>query len=212
MSRSSLCPGYKQVDAFGPDADYEHTETGEIEEEVTYVTLDLGSVEPTLVPSSSAYRLIGLDTPTPFLQLSGTIFQGKHQNLLGTELLFTEEKDSHDPSKKSIVHVSNTEQRIRFREVELKRKTSETEQPQTSTKGKGKEPVVEIEQGVVDLLTGIAREATPEVPPKRRGGRKSKAQKEAEHGAARQKEGEGAAGVGLDEQPSGVEPMDMSAG
>ena len=34
----------------------------------------------------------GLDTPTPFLQLSGTIFQGTHQSLLGTELLFTEDK------------------------------------------------------------------------------------------------------------------------
>lgn len=48
---TSLCPGYKQVDAFGPDDDYE-------DEEVTYVTLDLGSIEPTLVPSSTTYRLI----------------------------------------------------------------------------------------------------------------------------------------------------------
>jgi hypothetical protein len=48
---SSLCPGYKQVDEFGPDDEYD-------EEEVTYVTLDLGNVEPTLIPSSSHYRLI----------------------------------------------------------------------------------------------------------------------------------------------------------
>ena len=47
----SLCPGYRQVDAFGPNEDYE-------DEEVTYVTLDLGNIEPTLVPSSSTYRLI----------------------------------------------------------------------------------------------------------------------------------------------------------
>lgn len=39
------------MDAFGPDEHYE-------DEEVTYVTLDLGSIEPTLVPSSTTYRLI----------------------------------------------------------------------------------------------------------------------------------------------------------
>jgi hypothetical protein len=48
---SFLCPGYKQVDAFGPDECYD-------EEEVCYVTLDLGSIEPTLLPSTSTYRLI----------------------------------------------------------------------------------------------------------------------------------------------------------
>ena len=48
---SSLCPGYKEVNAFGPDEFYE-------DEEVCYVTLDLGSVEPTLLPNTSTYRLI----------------------------------------------------------------------------------------------------------------------------------------------------------
>ena len=54
---SALFPGYTQVEAFGPDEDYE-SNNGEVEEEVEYVTLDLGTVEPTLVPSSSSYRLI----------------------------------------------------------------------------------------------------------------------------------------------------------
>ncbi|KAJ7640170.1 hypothetical protein B0H17DRAFT_898924, partial [Mycena rosella] len=112
---SSLCPGYKEVDAFGPDEEYE-------EEEVTYVTLDLGNVDPTLLPSSSSCRLIGLDTPTPFLQLSGTIFKGRHDTLLGTELLFTDGKDAVDWSKRSTTHVANTEQRICFKEVQLKPK------------------------------------------------------------------------------------------
>ena len=57
MPQSSLYPGYRQVQSFGPDEDYARVEDGEIEE-VSYVTLDLGSVEPTLVPSSSTYRLI----------------------------------------------------------------------------------------------------------------------------------------------------------
>lgn len=103
---TSLCPGFKQVDNFGPDDDYED------EEEICYVTLDLRSIEPTLVPSSSTYRLIvslklssrialdylapqGLDTPTPFLQLSGTFLKGRHDSLLGTELLFTEDNGKY---------------------------------------------------------------------------------------------------------------------
>lgn len=58
MSPNTLCPGYTQVSSFGPDDEYERGEDGAVEEEVSYVTLDLGSVEPTLVPSSSSYRLI----------------------------------------------------------------------------------------------------------------------------------------------------------
>ncbi|KAJ6589083.1 hypothetical protein B0H19DRAFT_1102851 [Mycena capillaripes] len=127
---SSLCPGYKQVDAFGPDDEYE-------EEEVIYVTLDVGNAEPTLIPSSSHYRLIGLDTPTPFLQLSGTIFKGRHDTLLGTELLFTDGKDPSDWSKRSINHVANTEQRINFKEVQLKQKTPAAA-PRTQTKEDGR--------------------------------------------------------------------------
>lgn len=50
---TTLIPGYTQVESFGPDEEYEG------EEEVSYVTLDLGAaVEPTLIASSSTYRLI----------------------------------------------------------------------------------------------------------------------------------------------------------
>ena len=52
---TSLCPGYKQVDSFNPNDDYYSDDD---EEDVSYVTLDLGNIEPTLVPSSSTYRLI----------------------------------------------------------------------------------------------------------------------------------------------------------
>lgn len=58
MSRQSLFPGFSQVEAFGQEEEYEHLENGEVDEEVVYVTLDLGQVEPTLVPSTSSYRLI----------------------------------------------------------------------------------------------------------------------------------------------------------
>lgn len=53
-----LFPGYHQVEEFGSDADYE-------DEETTYITLDLGNVEPTLVPSASSYYLIVHQPPRP---------------------------------------------------------------------------------------------------------------------------------------------------
>ncbi|KAJ7034707.1 hypothetical protein C8F04DRAFT_559513 [Mycena alexandri] len=151
---SSLCPGYKQVQQFGADDEYE-------EEEVTYVTLDLGNVEPTLIPNSSHYRLIGLDTPSPFLQLSGTIFKGRYDTLLGTELLFTDGKDPSDWSKRAITHVANTEQRINFKEVQLKPK-----------KAKGPAVVVEVEvdeESIVDQVTGKNAPLAPTPRGKRKG-------------------------------------------
>jgi general transcription factor 3C polypeptide 6 len=57
-SDEQLAPGFRQVDVFGSDDVYERGENGEVIEEVSYVTLDLGAVEPTLVPSTSTYRLI----------------------------------------------------------------------------------------------------------------------------------------------------------
>ncbi len=49
---TSLCPGYRHVEEFDPNEEYES------DEEIFYVTFDLGNIEPTLVPSSSTYRLI----------------------------------------------------------------------------------------------------------------------------------------------------------
>ena len=52
---TSLCPGYKNVDAFNSSDDYYSDDD---ENDVSYVTLELGNIEPTLVPNSSTYRLI----------------------------------------------------------------------------------------------------------------------------------------------------------
>ena len=45
-------PGLKEVNSFGPDEDYEG------EEETEYITLDLGNIEPALLPNTTTYRLI----------------------------------------------------------------------------------------------------------------------------------------------------------
>lgn len=49
---SSLFDGYKHVESFGPDEDYEE----EVEE--CYLTLDLIDVDPALISNSETYRLI----------------------------------------------------------------------------------------------------------------------------------------------------------
>ncbi|KAH9840666.1 uncharacterized protein C8Q71DRAFT_418857 [Rhodofomes roseus] len=171
MGKQSIASGYKYVDAFGPDEEYES------EEEVVYVTLDLGAVEPALVPSSSSFRLIGLDTPSPFLQLSGTVFKGQHQSLLGTELLFTDAKDDQaDRTRKPLVHVGTSEQRIRFREVEVKAKTNKLPEvvervpvnPQPKGKNNKKDRLPETVQEVVGTVDAVQ--------PRRRRGRRPKDQ------------------------------------
>ncbi|KAG2076644.1 hypothetical protein BDR04DRAFT_1089799 [Suillus decipiens] len=118
---ATTCPftGYRQVDSFGLDEDYVS------DDEEFYVTLDLGTVEPTLLSSSSTYKLVGLDTPTPFLQLSGSFFRGRHDTLLGSELLFTEGRNDSERNTRGLTHVGVTERRIRFKEVQLRQKAHE---------------------------------------------------------------------------------------
>ncbi|PBK82147.1 hypothetical protein ARMGADRAFT_1019903, partial [Armillaria gallica] len=105
----SLCPGYHQVTQFGPDDDYEE------EEEIFYITLEVGNVEPSLIPSCDSYYLVGLDTPTPFLQLAGTVLKGRHETSLGTELLFSEHEHA-------VSYTESTRQHILFREVRFEEK------------------------------------------------------------------------------------------
>ncbi|KZV93359.1 hypothetical protein EXIGLDRAFT_835774 [Exidia glandulosa HHB12029] len=109
-----LIPGYEHVEQFDNDDEYESGE------EVEYVTLDLGNVEPTLVAQTSTYRLAGLDTPTPFLQLSGSTFKGEHTKLLGSEILFANGRDDANPAHRFVVPHGVTSSRIRFSEVQVR--------------------------------------------------------------------------------------------
>ena len=76
QSNQSLCPGYRQVDSFGAEDEYES------DEQVFYVTLDLGAaVEPTLVASSSNYRLI-VSLDIPYFLLGVTYYRDLIHRLL----------------------------------------------------------------------------------------------------------------------------------
>lgn len=48
----------------------------------------------------------GLDTPTPYMQLQGTIFKGRHDLLLGTEMIFTDDKGASRSRLKLCFHHS----------------------------------------------------------------------------------------------------------
>jgi hypothetical protein len=86
-SDKRLAPGLRHVDAFDSDDIYERDKDGEIIEDISYVTLDLGPVEPSLVPSSSSYRLIvRRDSPT-FIALSFLVRVGfRHANPISSAL------------------------------------------------------------------------------------------------------------------------------
>ncbi|KZT55575.1 hypothetical protein CALCODRAFT_518676 [Calocera cornea HHB12733] len=115
---SLLGPHWTQVDDLSAlDASYSS------DEEIEYVTLDMGvpphSAGPLQIPQ---YRLIGLDTPRPFLQLGNTIYEGVHQTLLGTEIVLrdTRDQDATGKSTKHVLPQHLATRRIRFREVTVR--------------------------------------------------------------------------------------------
>ncbi|KAG1733657.1 uncharacterized protein EDB91DRAFT_636682 [Suillus paluster] len=168
MAATSPFTGYRQVESFGPDEEYLS------EDEVSYVTLDLGTVEPTLLPSSSTYRLVGLDTPTPFLQLSGSFFRGRHDTLLGSELLFTEGKTDSERNTRALTHVGVTERRIRFKEVQLQEKSPERLHEAPAGNAPSHDAPAEDSGRALGRMTGSVAEAPPRKRKKRRNKGKEK--------------------------------------
>ncbi|CAE6468677.1 unnamed protein product [Rhizoctonia solani] len=77
-------------------------------DETHYLTLDLGAVDPSLLANCPSIRLIGLETPTPFLQLGDLVFQGIHTRTLGTELVL----DTHGV-------IAQSEHKVLFNPVQL---------------------------------------------------------------------------------------------
>lgn len=114
------------------------------EEEITYLVLELGAVDPSLIPNCASMRLVGLETPTPFLQLGDSVFKGIHVSNLGTELLFNDATPD-GPSRSLTLH-AQTEHKILFNPVMLTPKqapepepepTSEARDPETSGPASG---------------------------------------------------------------------------
>ncbi|KAG8861011.1 hypothetical protein FRB91_011640 [Serendipita sp. 411] len=154
---TSIVEGYDQVPDFDnlEDSEYE-------EEEVCYVTLDLGPLDPSLLPKATSYQLIGLETSQPFLQVGGCVFRGQYENLLGTEILFQESAGTDPESgNHKVVPITTTENRIRFREVRLVPKDNPGMNLQVEGEDDDQaEPSSPTKRNPRTTLGGVSREAT----------------------------------------------------
>ncbi|KIO23883.1 hypothetical protein M407DRAFT_77574, partial [Tulasnella calospora MUT 4182] len=77
-------------------------------EQTSYVTFDLGNIDQNLLLNASSCKLIGLDTPTPYLQLPGITMRGTHDTLIGSELVFADGRG--EPN--SALHLSSLSELI----------------------------------------------------------------------------------------------------
>ncbi|KAG0143444.1 hypothetical protein CROQUDRAFT_26630, partial [Cronartium quercuum f. sp. fusiforme G11] len=104
---------WKQVEEFPEDAQ------DEWEEEVEYLTLDMGlsSLDRKSLSPEANFQLLGLNTPNPFLKIAGQFFMGTHEHLIGTELIMQEgQKTGSKPCYEPLVSLTA---RVRFRPVTL---------------------------------------------------------------------------------------------
>ncbi|QRV99798.1 transcription factor TFIIIC subunit [Ceratobasidium sp. AG-Ba] len=97
------------------------------EEETVYLSLELGAVDPNLLPHCASMRLVGLETPTPFLQLGDSVFRGLHVSTLGTELVFDDA--SPDGTTRSIRSFAHIEYKVLFSPVTLIPKSNPAAEP-----------------------------------------------------------------------------------
>ncbi|KAF9645100.1 hypothetical protein BDM02DRAFT_3120775 [Thelephora ganbajun] len=89
MPAESLVPGYKLVETFGPDSEYETRPSvdsegnegdGEVEEEVEYITLEISGIADVDTNLLTSYRLIvslgGLNVPPYFSTPGDSLLEG----------------------------------------------------------------------------------------------------------------------------------------
>ncbi|KAG9085515.1 hypothetical protein FRC06_003568 [Ceratobasidium sp. 370] len=102
------------------------------EDETVYLALELGQVDPSLIPHCTSMRLVGLETATPFLQLGGSVFRGSHVSTLGTELVFHDA--SPDRATRSIRPYAQVEHKVLFNPVILTPKSVPAPEPGPSSR------------------------------------------------------------------------------
>ena len=79
------------LDGDEDDGEWEYEETEEL------VTLDLGPESKRLLQMSHQYTITGLEGKHPFLRLGNVVFRGQWDELLGTEIILCDEKDTSKP-------------------------------------------------------------------------------------------------------------------
>lgn len=99
-----------------------HLEEREDEEfvyEKEYIVLDTSAENTSSIASSASaggIKLIGMDTPTPYLRVGTMVFKGKHDVNVGTDMIFVAGKSG----EKELVALS--EKKTLFSRVMLQRK------------------------------------------------------------------------------------------
>ncbi|RUS13561.1 hypothetical protein BC937DRAFT_95133 [Endogone sp. FLAS-F59071] len=107
--------------------------------QTSYIVLDLGSdVNAEVITSAAAksggYSLVGLDTPTPYLQIGPLIFRGEFDETIGTDLLFSQTEERRPTAnasgtlphrRRTVTYMGQTTKTIKFTKVKLNRKTGE---------------------------------------------------------------------------------------
>jgi hypothetical protein len=66
----------------------DHEEDDEYED--VFVVLELPDLPDAFLEDCKTYQLIGVDTETPMLRLGSSVFKGSFQDVLGTNLIFSE--------------------------------------------------------------------------------------------------------------------------
>jgi hypothetical protein len=70
---------------------HQHSLEDDYEYETEYIILETGprtTTQTLLAASASGVKLIGMDTPTPYLRIGNLTFKGKHDLNVGTDLIF----------------------------------------------------------------------------------------------------------------------------
>ncbi|CAE6432407.1 unnamed protein product [Rhizoctonia solani] len=98
-------------------------------DETFYLTLELGPVDPSLLVNCASIRLVGLETPTPFIQLGDLVFQGVHARTLGTELVLD-----------TGTVIAQSEHKVLFNPVQLIPKAEAEAPTETETKPQSHDP------------------------------------------------------------------------
>ncbi|KAL6061294.1 General transcription factor 3C polypeptide 6 [Balamuthia mandrillaris] len=103
----------------------EEEEEEEVEEEEFYVTLELEDfLDTNLLQSCQRYKLLGLNTEGPLLQVDDMFFQGTYAETVGTHLYFADptSTSSSSSSSTSTAPLYTATKKLIFRRVGLEPK------------------------------------------------------------------------------------------
>ncbi|KAL6041981.1 General transcription factor 3C polypeptide 6 [Balamuthia mandrillaris] len=107
------------------EVEEEVEEVEEVEEEEFYVTLELEDfLDTNLLQSCQRYKLLGLNTEGPLLQVDDMFFQGTYAETVGTHLYFADptSTSSSSSSSTSTAPLYTATKKLIFRRVGLEPK------------------------------------------------------------------------------------------